>query len=91
LLFALLGSVLYLVGTALLYGSYGILDIVLLSHKIQTEPATVVAAALMTHAGAPAAASAMLSGLVVKVGLLAKTASSLAAARILLHRRPALV
>ena len=85
LLFALLGSVLYLVGTALLYGSYGILDIVLLSHKIQTEPATVVAAALMTvgllaktalfpqhlwlppaHAGAPAAASAVLSGLMVK-------------------------
>ena len=85
LLFALLGSVLYLVGTALLYGSYGTLDIVLLSHKIQTEPATVVAAALMTvgllaktalfplhlwlppaHAGAPAAASAVLSGLVVK-------------------------
>ena len=31
LLFALLGSVLYLVGTALLYGAYGTLDIVLLS------------------------------------------------------------
>jgi formate hydrogenlyase subunit 3/multisubunit Na+/H+ antiporter MnhD subunit len=85
LLFALLGSVLYLVGTALLYGSYGTLDIVLLSRKIQAEPATLAAAALMTvgllaktalfplhlwlppaHAGAPAAASAVLSGLVVK-------------------------
>ena len=31
LLFALLGSVLYLVGTALLYGAYGTLDIALLS------------------------------------------------------------
>src|SRR5215831_11696202 len=85
LLVALLGSVLYLVGTALLYGSYGTLDIVLLSRKIQAEPATLAAAALMTvgllaktalfplhlwlppaHAGAPAAASAVLSGLVVK-------------------------
>ena len=31
LLFALLGSVLYLLGAALLYGAYGTLDIVLLS------------------------------------------------------------
>jgi len=85
LLFALIGSVLYLVGTALLYGTYGTLDIALLSHKIEAPPATLVAAALMTtgllaktalfplhlwlppaHAGAPAAASAVLSGLVVK-------------------------
>ena len=85
LLFALLGSVLYLLGTALLYGRYGTLDIVLLSHRIEAEPASLVAAALMTtgllaktalfplhlwlppaHAGAPAAASAILSGLVVK-------------------------
>jgi multicomponent Na+:H+ antiporter subunit D len=85
LLFALLGSVLYLVGTALLYGSYGTLDIVLLSQRVHAEPAVVVAAALMTvgllaktalfplhlwlppaHAGAPAAASAVLSALVVK-------------------------
>jgi len=48
LLFALLGSILYLVGGALLYGSYGTLDIVLLSHKIHAEPETLVAAALMT-------------------------------------------
>jgi formate hydrogenlyase subunit 3/multisubunit Na+/H+ antiporter MnhD subunit len=48
LLFALLGSVLYLVGTVLLYGSYGTLDIVLLSQRVHAEPATVVAAALMT-------------------------------------------
>ena len=85
LLFALLGSALYLVGTALLYGTYGTLDIVVLSHRVHSEPATLVAAALMTvgllaktalfplhlwlppaHAGAPAAASAVLSALVVK-------------------------
>jgi multicomponent Na+:H+ antiporter subunit D len=85
LLFALLGSVLYLVGTALLYGAYGTLDIVLLSQRVQAAPTTLVAAALMTagllaktalfplhlwlppaHAGAPAAASAVLSALVVK-------------------------
>ncbi|TYL94663.1 NADH-quinone oxidoreductase subunit J [Bradyrhizobium rifense] len=85
LLFALLGSVLYLLGAALLYGRYGTLDIVLLSSRIGAEPASLVAAALMTsgllaktalfplhlwlppaHAGAPAAASAILSGLVVK-------------------------
>jgi multicomponent Na+:H+ antiporter subunit D len=48
LLFALLGSVLYLVGTALLYGAYGTLDIVLLSRQVHAEPATLVAASLMT-------------------------------------------
>ncbi|MGY8706740.1 proton-conducting transporter membrane subunit [Bradyrhizobium sp. 18BD] len=85
LLFALLGSVLYLLGTALLYGLYGTLDIMLLSHRVRAEPGVYIAAALMTtgllaktalfplhlwlppaHAGAPAAASAILSGLVVK-------------------------
>lgn len=85
LLFALLGSVLYLLGTALLYGLYGTLDIALLSRRVSAEPGALVAAALMTagllaktalfplhlwlppaHAGAPAAASAILSGLVVK-------------------------
>jgi formate hydrogenlyase subunit 3/multisubunit Na+/H+ antiporter MnhD subunit len=48
LLFALLGSTLYLVGTALLYGTYGTLDIVLLSQRIGAQPATLVAVALMT-------------------------------------------
>jgi multicomponent Na+:H+ antiporter subunit D len=48
LLFALLGSVLYLVGTALLYGAYGTLDIVLLSQRVHAEPATLVAGSLMT-------------------------------------------
>src|SRR5690242_12136921 len=48
LLFALLGSVLYLVGTALLYGAYGTLDIVLLSQRVDAEPATLVAGSLMT-------------------------------------------
>jgi formate hydrogenlyase subunit 3/multisubunit Na+/H+ antiporter MnhD subunit len=85
LLFALLGSILYLAGTTLLYGSYATLDIVLLSHRVHMEPATLVAATLMTvglfaktalfplhlwlppaHAGAPAAASAVLSAVVVK-------------------------
>jgi len=85
LFFALLGSLLYLLGTALLYGQHGTLDIVLLSRRVSAEPAALIAAALMTtgllaktalfplhlwlppaHAGAPAAASAVLSGLVVK-------------------------
>jgi formate hydrogenlyase subunit 3/multisubunit Na+/H+ antiporter MnhD subunit len=85
LLFALLGSILYLVGTALLYGSYATLDIILLSRQVHMEPATILAATLMTvglfaktalfplhlwlppaHAGAPAAASAVLSAVVVK-------------------------
>jgi len=85
LLFALLGSVLYLLGTALLYALHGTLDVVLLSRRVSAEPAVLIAAALMTtgllaktalfplhlwlppaHAGAPSAASAILSGLVVK-------------------------
>ncbi len=85
MLFALIGSILYLLGCALLYGGYGTLDIVLLSRVAQPEPVVFVALALMTaglaaktalfplhlwlppaHAGAPAAASALLSALVVK-------------------------
>jgi formate hydrogenlyase subunit 3/multisubunit Na+/H+ antiporter MnhD subunit len=85
LLFALLGSILYLLGAALLYGAYGTLDIVLLSGRIHSEPVVWTAISLMTagllaksalypfhlwlppaHAGAPAPASAILSGLVVK-------------------------
>src|SRR6516165_429783 len=85
LLFALLGSILYLLGAVLLYGTYGTLDIVLLSGRIQAGPAAWGAISLMTvgllakaalypfhlwlppaHAGAPAPASAILSGLVVK-------------------------
>ena len=85
LLFALFGSVFYLLGAALLYGAYGTLDIALLSSRVRAEPAVWLAAGLMTagllaktalfplhlwlppaHANAPAAASAMLSGLVVK-------------------------
>jgi multicomponent Na+:H+ antiporter subunit D len=89
LLFALLGSVLYLLGGALFYGAYGTLDIGLLAQRIDAAgtvaPAALAAAALMTvgllaktalfplhlwlppaHAGAPAAASALLSALVVK-------------------------
>jgi multicomponent Na+:H+ antiporter subunit D len=85
LLFALIGSALYLLGTVLLYGGYGTLDIVLLSSRVRPEPVAWVALAMMTagllakaalyplhlwlppaHAGAPAPASAVLSGLVVK-------------------------
>jgi multicomponent Na+:H+ antiporter subunit D len=85
LLFALFGSLLYLIGTALLYGTWGTLDIVLLSRLVRAEPSALIAAALMTvgllaktalfplhlwlppaHAGAPSAASAILSALVVK-------------------------
>ena len=85
LVFALLGSVLYLLGAVLLYGAYGTLDITLLAARVQPEPVAWVAAALMTagllaktalfplhlwlppaHAGAPPAASAILSALVVK-------------------------
>jgi formate hydrogenlyase subunit 3/multisubunit Na+/H+ antiporter MnhD subunit len=85
LLYALVGSVLYLLGAVLLYGAYGTLDLSLLATVAQPGPATWAAAALMTagllaktalfplhlwlppaHAGAPPAASAVLSALVVK-------------------------
>jgi formate hydrogenlyase subunit 3/multisubunit Na+/H+ antiporter MnhD subunit len=48
LLFALVGSVLYLLGAALLYGAYGTLDIVLLSDRVRPEPVAWIAAVLMT-------------------------------------------
>lgn len=48
LLFALLGSMLYLLGTAMLYGAYGTLDIALLSTQVRPEPVTWIAASLMT-------------------------------------------
>lgn len=47
-LFALIGSVLYLVGTVLIYGAHGTLDVALLSQRVHAEPTTLVAAALMT-------------------------------------------
>jgi multicomponent Na+:H+ antiporter subunit D len=84
-LFALLGSVLYLLGAVLVYGAYGTLDIAQLGQVTQADAATIAACALMTmgllaktalfplhlwlppaHAGAPPAASAVLSALVVK-------------------------
>jgi len=84
-LFALCGSVLYLLGAVLLYGGYGTLDIPLLAGVVQPEPIAWTALALMTagllaktalfplhiwlppaHGGAPAAASAVLSALVIK-------------------------
>ncbi|MDM0011302.1 proton-conducting transporter membrane subunit [Variovorax sp. J22P168] len=85
LLFALLGSMFYLLGAFLLYGAYGTLDIALLAERVAAEPVAWIALALMTvgllaktalfplhlwlppaHAGAPAAASALLSALVIK-------------------------
>ncbi|WP_246737375.1 complex I subunit 5 family protein [Nordella sp. HKS 07] len=48
MLFALIGSVLYLLGTVLLYGAYGTLDIIMLSSRVQPEPVAWIAAALMT-------------------------------------------
>ncbi|HEY1364036.1 MAG TPA: proton-conducting transporter membrane subunit [Xanthobacteraceae bacterium] len=48
LLFALLGSLFYLLGTVLLYGGYGTLDIALLGARIRPEPVACTAAALMT-------------------------------------------
>ena len=85
MLFALCGSVLYLLGVVLLYGGYGTVDIPLLAGAVQPEPIARTALALMTvgllaktalfplhiwlppaHGGAPAAASAVLSALVVK-------------------------
>ncbi|MFD2183482.1 complex I subunit 5 family protein [Rhodoplanes azumiensis] len=48
LLFALVGSVLYLGGVTLLYGAYGTLDVVLLAQRVTATPAGLVAAALMT-------------------------------------------
>ncbi|MGB2819023.1 MAG: proton-conducting transporter membrane subunit [Burkholderiaceae bacterium] len=85
MLFALCGSVLYLLGAVLLYGGYGTLDIPLLAAAVRPEPIAITALALMTagllaktalfplhiwlppaHGGAPAAASAVLSALVIK-------------------------
>jgi len=48
LLFALFGSVFYLLGAALLYGAYGTLDIVLLAERVRALPAVWLAAGLMT-------------------------------------------
>ncbi len=48
LLFALIGSVLYLLGVALFYGAYAALDITLLRGRIHGEPAAYLAVALMT-------------------------------------------
>ncbi len=85
LLFALAGSIFYLLGAVLLYGAFGTLDIVLLAQRMTPGPIPWIALAMMTtgllaktalfplhlwlppaHAGAPPAASAVLSALVVK-------------------------
>jgi formate hydrogenlyase subunit 3/multisubunit Na+/H+ antiporter MnhD subunit len=85
LIFALMGSMFYLLGAVLLYGRYGTLDISLLAGLVEPGPTLWLILALMTvglaaktalfplhiwlppaHAGAPPAASALLSALVVK-------------------------
>jgi multicomponent Na+:H+ antiporter subunit D len=85
LLFALCGSVLYLLGAVLLYGGYGTLDIALLAERVpgradrlgrrradDRRPAGQDGAVPAAHLaaagprGAPAAASAVLSALVIK-------------------------
>ena len=48
LVFALFGSILYLLGAVLLYGAYGTLDIVLLSDRVHAEPVAWAAISLMT-------------------------------------------
>lgn len=48
LMFALLGSVLWLLGVALLHGTYGVLDLVLLRGAVWPDAATILAAVLMT-------------------------------------------
>jgi multicomponent Na+:H+ antiporter subunit D len=84
-LFALFGSLAYLLGAVLLYAGHGTLDMALLAARPTEAPADLVAGALMTaglaaktalfpfhawlppaHSGAPAPASALLSGLVPK-------------------------
>ncbi len=88
LLFAVFGSMLYLLGIVLIYGAYGTLDITMLATRVKPDEITLLAAGLATagllaktalfpfhlwlppaHAGAPAAASAVLSALVVKGSL----------------------
>jgi formate hydrogenlyase subunit 3/multisubunit Na+/H+ antiporter MnhD subunit len=85
LVYALAGSVFYLLGVVLLYGEFGALDINTLAQRMHPSPIAWVAVAMMTtgllaktalfplhlwlppaHAGAPPAASAVLSALVVK-------------------------
>ena len=47
LLFALFGSIFYLLGAALLYGAFGTLDIALLAGRMRPLPAVTAAAALI--------------------------------------------
>lgn len=87
LMVALLGSVFYLLGVALIFSRYGTVDVTLLAGLAEPDFATALALTLMTggllvkaalfplhgwlppaHAAAPAPASALLSGLAVKIG-----------------------
>lgn len=85
LLFALFGSLLYLLGAVIIYGLYGTLDIILVARAASASPGFVLALAAMSagmmakaalfplhlwlppaHSGAPPAASALLSAVVIK-------------------------
>jgi multicomponent Na+:H+ antiporter subunit D len=85
LVFALFGSMFYLLGVGLIYAAFGTLDFVLIAERMRATPPVWLGAGLMTagllaktalfplhlwlppaHANAPPAASAILSGLVVK-------------------------
>ncbi len=48
LLFAVLGSMLYLLGTVMIYGAYGSLDITMLATRVRPEPIAFIAVSLMT-------------------------------------------
>jgi formate hydrogenlyase subunit 3/multisubunit Na+/H+ antiporter MnhD subunit len=48
MLFAVLGSMLYLLGTVMIYGAYGTLDISMLAGRVRPEPIAWIAASLMT-------------------------------------------
>jgi multicomponent Na+:H+ antiporter subunit D len=85
LIFALIGSLFYLLGVALMYSAYGAVDFELLGSLVRDDGVTKLAAVLLivglmlktalfplhfwlapAHAHAPAPASALLSGLVLK-------------------------
>lgn len=48
MLFAVFGSMLYLLGTVMIYGAYGTLDISMLATRVRPEPIAFIAASLMT-------------------------------------------
>ena len=96
LLFALLGSVLYLVGTVLLYGGYGTLDIVLLSQRVRAG-ARDARRGRADDGGAPRQDRALPAASVAaarpcrRAGRRQRGPVGAGGEGVLLHRRPALV